>query len=191
MIARCVLAVWLVAAAASSAGDCADSVKIESTWYQVGPTWCGQKIDTSQLANSSKLAPLPDDLTYADYRIYLIPPARDAFVTMAAAARNDGIDLTVDSGFRSISYQRRIIARRLAEGVAIDEIFSSVAPPGYSEHHTGRAVDLVPSEARFAHTDAYAWLKKNAERFGFQESMPEIGDGDRPWESWHWYYSGK
>ncbi|HEX2897887.1 MAG TPA: D-alanyl-D-alanine carboxypeptidase family protein, partial [candidate division Zixibacteria bacterium] len=71
------------------------------------------------------------------------------------------------------------------------KLITFVAPPGYSEHHTGRAVDFVPSEARFAYSKIYKWLKNNAAEFGFFETFPEDTTGLVPWESWHWVYISK
>jgi D-alanyl-D-alanine carboxypeptidase len=147
-------------------------------------------VPDSAKADPAALVQLPQECTFEDYRIYAEQPACDAFVRMAEAARQDSVDLIADSGFRSPGFQRRIIKRRLEAGQPIDKILTQVAPPGYSEHHTGRAFDLVPSEARFAHGKAYRWLGANAGRFGFVESFPK-GPPDSPaWEPWHWLYVG-
>ncbi len=131
---------------------------------------------------------LPQELTFEDYRIYVADDAGRAFVQMAVSAGDDSVALIVDSGYRSVAYQRRIIARRLAGGQSIARIMAFVAPPGYSEHHTGRAFDLVPSAAAFADTDTYRWLSQNAGRFGFKETLPAAGQDSAAWESWHWTF---
>jgi len=173
------------------AEDCEETVVIDDVEYTLPDPWCGQALDSTDIAEPSQLVRLPDELTFEDYRIYVLPETRDAFVKMAEAAKKDSIDLIADSGFRSPGFQLRIIKRRLERGDSIDDIFHSVAPPGYSQHHTGLALDLCPSEARFAYSDTYRWLKENAAGFGFVESMPEDRTGGSPWESWHWYYSVK
>ena len=63
--------------------------------------------------------------------------------TMQQAAAHDGIALLLVSAFRSVDYQRDLIARKLAKGEQLDSILRVMAAPGYSEHHTGRAVDLT------------------------------------------------
>ena len=68
------------------------------------------------------------------------------------------------------------------------KVINYVAPPGYSQHHSGLAVDFVPSEAMFAKTKEYLWLKNNAGNFGFYETYPEDSTGLIPWESWHWSF---
>lgn len=167
---------------------CDETVKVKGVDYAVSDHWCGRAIDSTQIADPASLVRLPDKLTFEDYRIYVTVETKSAFIEMAAAAAKDSINLIVDSGFRSAGFQARIIARRLAEGQPFDKIINHVAPPGYSQHHTARAVDLVPSEAEFAFSTTYAWLKKNAARFGFSETYPDENDNGLWWESWHWYY---
>jgi D-alanyl-D-alanine carboxypeptidase len=167
---------------------CRDSVVIDSVAYPLTEQWCGRRLDQAELANRADLVPLPQRLTFQDYRIYVTAATHAAFVKMAAAAAKDTVDLTADSGFRSIGFQSRIIHNRLAAGDSFDHIIHMVAPPGYSQHHTGRALDLVPSEAAFAKTRAYSWLKKNADRFHFHETYPDSPDRRHPWEPWHWAY---
>lgn len=170
---------------------CTETITINEKEYQLSDRWCGKKLKQSDLADAKKLVKLPDELTFEDSRIYVLPQTRDALTKMQKAAAKDSIHLLVDSGFRSVWYQTKIVKRRLEQGEKFEKIISFVAPPGYSEHHTGRAVDLVPSEARFAHTKAYKWLKKHAADFDFYETYPEDSTGLVPWESWHWVYRPK
>lgn len=171
-----------------SSHACDDTVVIEGVAYTVSEQWCGRAIDSTQIADPSSLKRLPDELTFEDYRIYVTTETRSAFMEMATAAAKDSVSLIVDSGFRSAGFQARIIARRLAEGQPFEKIINHVAPPGYSQHHTARAVDLVPSEAEFAFSATYAWLKDNAASFGFSETYPDEDSNGLWWESWHWYY---
>ncbi|MBU0982969.1 MAG: M15 family metallopeptidase [candidate division Zixibacteria bacterium] len=187
----CSLAAVFLCAVTSGASPCDDSLLVDSVAYPIPDHWCGKKLDSSAIARPKDLVRLPQELTFEEYRIYVLPETREAFVRMAAAAKRDGIDLIVDSGFRSPSFQLRLIRNRLKAGESIDYVLKSVAPPGYSQHHSGRAVDLVPSEARFAFTTTYKWLRENASRFGFIESLPEPKDDNNMfWEAWHWYYTG-
>lgn len=110
---------------------------------------------------------------------------------MDAAAQQDGIELLLVSGYRSIERQTEIIERKLAQGQTIDEILKVSAAPGYSEHHTGRALDLntpgceALSEA-FDQTDAFRWLEENAARFQFFLSYPKDNRHNIAYEPWHW-----
>ncbi|MBS0431206.1 MAG: M15 family metallopeptidase [Proteobacteria bacterium] len=121
----------------------------------------------------------------------LIPSAARAFTTMRDAARTHGIELQVISAFRSIEYQLGIIERKLARGLSIVEILRVSAAPGYSEHHSGRAIDLTTPgyaalEEELEHSPAFAWLMRNAARFGFALSYPRDNPHGIAYEPWHW-----
>ncbi len=121
----------------------------------------------------------------------LTPLAARRWASMVAAAHADGVCLLLVSGFRSIDYQADLIRRKIEAGHAIEEILSVNAAPGFSEHHTGAAVDIAtpgsrPLTEEFEATAAFDWLCRNAERFGFSMTYPR----DNPWgfvyEPWHW-----
>ena len=123
----------------------------------------------------------------------LIPPAGAAWSAMKQAAADDGITLFLISAYRSLDYQKQLIAKKLAGGQVIDAILKVNAPPGFSEHHTGRAVDLgttdcEPRTEAFENTPAFDWLQKHAAEFRYFLSYPR----DNPWgidyEPWHWCF---
>lgn len=123
----------------------------------------------------------------------LIPAAANAWCNMKAAAHSDGISLFIISAFRSIDRQAEIVRRKLQSGSAIEEVLRVCAPPGFSEHHTGRAVDLYtpgsrPLEAQFDQTTAFAWLSARAARFGYFLSYPVGNKQGYQYEPWHWCY---
>jgi len=165
-------------------------VVIDNHNYLVPEQWQGKKIDTTQMPNPKDLVQIPDENTFEDYRIYVRRETRNAFLFMVQAAAKDSIYFIVDSGYRSIAFQRRIILRRLKKGDDFGRIVKMVAPPGYSEHHTGYALDFCPSKAKFAYTATYQWLSENAGQFGFVQSLPEEDNNTTYWESWHWVYKG-
>jgi D-alanyl-D-alanine carboxypeptidase len=124
-------------------------------------------------------------------RHWLEPYAAARWASMEAAAEGDGIRLMLVSAWRSVDYQRGLIERKLARGETIEHILAVNAAPGYSEHHGGRAVDLgvpgtPPLTEAFEHTDAFAWLTRNAERFGFALSYPRENAHGIVYEPWHW-----
>ncbi len=123
----------------------------------------------------------------------LVPQAAAAWRNMKDAASRDGVELIVISAFRSIARQVAIIQRKLAAGLDIAAILEASAPPGYSEHHTGRAVDIampggVVLETEFETSPAFAWLQKNASGFGFYLSYPENNRCGYQYEPWHWCF---
>jgi D-alanyl-D-alanine carboxypeptidase len=122
---------------------------------------------------------------------WLQPRAASAYRALCAAAARDDIELQVVSAFRSIRRQLEIIQRKLAGGQRIDEILRVSAAPGYSEHHTGRCVDLTTPgflalEEEFELSPAFVWLEQNARRFGFVLSYPRGNGYGIAYEPWHW-----
>lgn len=127
---------------------------------------------------------------FEETKIYIRKKAQIAFEKMALAASKDSIKLIVKSGFRSVGYQKKLIKKRIEKGESFEYIITYVAPPGYSEHHTGLAVDLTTPDEKYSNSKAYLWLKKNASKFGFIESYPKGNNTLKTWEPWHWYYTG-
>jgi len=126
---------------------------------------------------------------------YLAPEAAVAWRTLRNRARSDGIELYLVSSFRSLNDQSRLLRQRLDEGRELGRVIRGTALPGYSEHHTGCAVDLAtPDEPvvsqRFRDSDTYAWLQENAGDTGFIESYPASNDSGLIPEPWHWYFEG-
>lgn len=123
--------------------------------------------------------------------IRLAPRAAVAWRRMHDAAARDGIVLTSLSGFRSVARQTKIIRANLAAGRPLGKILRLIAAPGFSEHHTGRALDLgTPGceklEAAFARTAAFRWLARHAGEFGFRLSYPRNNPHGIAYEPWHW-----
>ena len=140
-------------------------------------------------ADKLELAEVGDD--GCEYR--LTPAAAAAWHRMKAAAAADGVAIRIASAFRSIERQVEILREKLAKGVSLAEILAASAPPGYSEHHTGRAIDVTtdgvtPFEIEFETTPAFAWLIANASRFGFILSFPPGNRYGYQYEPWHWFY---
>ncbi|NNC77392.1 MAG: M15 family metallopeptidase [Woeseiaceae bacterium] len=121
----------------------------------------------------------------------LTPEAAGRWRDMVEAAAADGIQLLLVSGFRSVDYQARLIRKKINAGQTVSEILSVNAAPGFSEHHTGQAVDIAtpgsrPLTEEFEGTPAFQWLTENAEKHGFSMTYQR----DNPWgfiyEPWHW-----
>ncbi|EQD43669.1 D-alanyl-D-alanine carboxypeptidase [mine drainage metagenome] len=127
--------------------------------------------------------------------IWLDAAASRAFRQLSEAAQQDGIPILVISAYRSIHHQARLIRRQLERGVALDTVLGRIAPPGYSEHHTGRALDLSttdevePLTESFEETVLFDWLTRCADRFGFRLSYPRNNPLGFIYEPWHWAYA--
>ncbi len=112
-------------------------------------------------------------------------------------AEKDGIYLVFLSGYRSIKLQKQIFysLKSMRNQIASERARVS-APPGYSEHSTGFAIDIGDAyereadfEESFENTSAFKWLKNNAAKYHFRLSF----DKDQTsvdYEPWHWRYEG-
>ena len=125
--------------------------------------------------------------------LWLHPRAARAWLHLREAAMRDGVVLEAISGYRSHDYQLGIFERKLARGLTVDEILTVNAAPGYSEHHSGLALDIgapdePPAEESFEHTAAFAWLRENAGDRGFVMSYPRDNPHGIVYEPWHWAF---
>jgi D-alanyl-D-alanine carboxypeptidase len=69
------------------------------------------------------------------------------------------------------------------------------AAPGFSEHHSGRALDISAqgepaAEISFQDCPAFEWLQRFASEFGFRMSFPQDNPHGISYEPWHWYHIG-
>ena len=125
----------------------------------------------------------------------LTPEAWAAWQSMKLRARAEGVEVFLISAFRSIDYQSQLIRKKLDAGQTIAQILCVNAAPGYSEHHTGRAIDIGTSgcpalEEEFERTVAFDWLQRYAGEFGFILSYPRDNSCGISYEPWHWCYHG-
>ena len=121
----------------------------------------------------------------------LEPDAAARWQQMIDAAAQDRVRLLIVSGFRSAEYQAGLIRRKLDAGEAIGDILKVVAAPGFSQHHTGRAVDIAtpgsrPLSEEFEDSDAFEWLTRNAANHGFSMTYPRDNPYGFIYEPWHW-----
>ena len=137
---------------------------------------------------------------YVDARI------TDSIVLMFAAALEVGIRLELRSAYRSVNRQYELFYGNVdmlvnqgntrERAVYLTEMY--FARPGYSEHHTGLAVDILSHDhqyftAAFENTQAFAWLSENAHLFGFILRYPRDGRDITgiAYEPWHFRYVGQ
>lgn len=133
-----------------------------------------------------------------DGRIKLRAKAAERFLQMQSDARRQGVILVPISGFRSINEQEYLFfsIKEQRNQVASQRAEVS-APPGYSEHHTGYAVDIGDGNApatnlstNFEQTSAFRWLEANASRYSFELSFPRDNLQGISYEPWHWRFVG-
>jgi len=134
----------------------------------------------------------------ADGSIKLRKAAAKAYQEMQSAAQQEGVSLMPLSGFRTLTDQDYLFFGKKAErGQVAAERAKVSAPPGYSEHHTGYALDIgdgaVPAtnlSPDFENTPAFKWLKANAPFHSFELSFPKNNKQGVSYEPWHWRFVG-
>lgn len=134
-----------------------------------------------------------------------------AYDDLAAAAKKAGYPLVMVSAYRSVAYQRKIfdanvdtlMARGESKEAAEKTTKLTFTEPGYSEHHTGLAIDVVDQawyqdhttdvlDHRFGDTEGGKWIQAHAREYGFIVRYPE-GKYDITqidYEPWHLRYVG-
>ena len=121
----------------------------------------------------------------------------DSLLKMREEAKQDGVYLVFLSGYRSIDLQKDIFysLKAIRNQIAAERARVS-APPGYSEHSTGFAIDIgdllkreTDFEVEFENTDAFKWLKMNAAKYHFKLSFDK-NNKHIDYEPWHWRYEG-
>lgn len=144
-------------------------------------------------APAAELSPITSDGS-----IKMRKAAAKAYQEMQAAAQQEGVSLAPLSGFRSLADQDYLFFGKKAErGQVAAERAKVSAPPGYSEHHTGYALDIgdgtVPAlnlSPDFENTPAFKWLKANAPFYSFEISFPKNNKQGVTYEPWHWRFVG-
>lgn len=131
--------------------------------------------------------------------------AAEAYRRMAAAAAEDGVELMLCSGYRSVEYQQGLYEKKiqtyLDKGMTREEAETEagtvVAVPGHSEHNTGLAADIVTPthqalDTAFETTEAFAWLREHGADYGFILRYPNNKSAITGiiYEPWHYRYVG-
>lgn len=125
---------------------------------------------------------------------------------MLTAGTEEGLSFVVASGYRSGEFQQQLLEEDIAASMergltyqqAYDKETRETMPPGYSEHETGLAVDIVALDYQILDemqemTAENVWLQENCSRFGFILRYPK-GSEDATgidYESWHFRYVGQ
>lgn len=127
----------------------------------------------------------------------LAPEAAVAWKAMISAARKERVVIVPISAFRNLETQTWLFRDRARRRGSEAAAARSVAPPGYSEHHTGYAIDVGDGRSpgadisqSFANTAAFRWMNKHAKEYGFELSFPPKNKQNVIYEPWHWRYVG-
>ena len=116
---------------------------------------------------------VPDGTTVFDDEIPAVanldPALLGALREAATDAADDGVDILVESGWRSAAYQEQLLREAVSKYGSEDEAARWVATPRTSAHVSGDAVDVADS-------DAAAWLSEHGARAGLCQIY-----GNEPW----------
>ena len=154
--------------------------------------------------NKSLLGHLPypealkNELILFSPGIYVHKEIYENFKEMQFMAAQRGVSLQLLSGYRSIDLQRDIFYenKSIRNQTAVERSKVS-APPGYSEHSTGYAIDVGDGnypdthfEVEFEQTPAFKWMKRFASKYHFVLSFPPNNKQGVSYEPWHWRFEG-
>lgn len=121
----------------------------------------------------------------------------DDLAALRQAAADNDTPIVLVSGYRSYERQANLFAEAVADQGA-EEARLTTARPGHSEHQLGTTIDVLDTtssqlEPAFADTPAGRWLARNAHRYGFVFSYPNV-PVERScygFEPWHLRYVGR
>jgi LAS superfamily LD-carboxypeptidase LdcB len=124
------------------------------------------------------------------------PETVQAYNRMAKDALMQNVHLKIIWAYRSAAIQTEQF--QLAQKKhGMRSAIRWLAPPGYSEHHTGWALDIgdekdekADDNPLFERTAAFRWLKANAKKYGFEMSFPPKNWQGVGYEPWHWRFVG-
>ena len=125
----------------------------------------------------------------------LTPEASESWKALKSKALADGMTLFTYSAYRSFEFQFQLVRDRIRIGETVEKALCRLTPPGFSEHHSGRAVDIAcPSFPHliqeFDRSVEFRWLQDNASEFGFFMSYPKGNTFGIMYEPWHWCFLG-
>jgi len=123
--------------------------------------------------------------------LLLAPDVAENWQVLCSEGARAGVRLILISGFRSVERQTEIVKKKLEAGQTLEAILRLNAYPGFSEHHSGRAVDVGSPDCThlteaFENTREFAWLNTYGARFGFFLSYPRNHPSGIQYEPWHW-----
>lgn len=169
-----------------------------------------EEVDYLVLVNSKH--PLPEDweekldlvctVNSVGDRVWVERTAYKAYLELRAdLLANEGIDVDLDSAYRSVQYQQEIL-EKFTEKYGAAYAARTVAKPGYSEHHTGLALDLYfrldgvevyENEDLVLYPEVWKRIHARLADHGFILRYPGNKDGtvDYTYEPWHIRYVGK
>jgi len=121
--------------------------------------------------------------------------AYNAFLNMKNDIEKEGRNIRIISAYRSYEYQENLYNNYLKKDKQ-EVVDSYSARAGYSEHHTGLAIDIDNTKLdfnKFYLTEEFIWMQNNAHKYGFILRYPQNKEHitGYSYEPWHYRYVGK
>lgn len=129
-----------------------------------------------------------------------------AMKDFVAAARAEGLNVYLSSGYRDYNTQSYLYNRKIGQGYSAEDAARIVAPPGTSEHQTGLACDITDryyelKDSSLENTALYQWMSQHCHEYGFIVRYPKDKSGMTTadaaesvtgiiYEPWHFRYVG-
>lgn len=137
---------------------------------------------------------IPKDLINVD-GITINKEVYEAFLKMKDDMRKEDLNIRIISAYRSYQYQEKLYNNYLkSESQKVVDTYSARA--GYSEHHTGLAIDVDNEKLdynKFYLTKEFNWMTENAYKYGFILRYPKDKETitGYAYEPWHYRYVGE
>lgn len=152
--------------------------------------------------NIADYAPETEKLEGQEFDKRIIQPMKD----FVAAARAEGLNVYLSSGYRDYNTQSYLYNRKIGQGYSAEDAARIVAPPGTSEHQTGLACDITDryyelKDSSLENTATYIWMSEHCHEYGFIVRYPKDKSGLTTadaadsvtgiiYEPWHFRYVG-
>ena len=133
-------------------------------------------------------------LEFAKDNMYLEKECMNSFIKMARDASSINLNIRAISTYRSYEYQENLY-NNYAKVDGVNKADTYSARPGFSEHHTGLAIDIdniKSSYLNFENTEEFIWMQENAHKYGFILRYPKDKEDitGYMYEAWHYRYVG-
>ena len=144
--------------------------------------------------NSDNMVKVSNNYSYGEDQM-LTEDTFNAFLDMWNAAKEENLNLIINSSYRSYEEQEEVY-EYYKSTLGEDKANKRAAKPGFSEHQTGMSIDIQTYGSRaatFEDFDEFKWLSENAYKYGFILRYPKDKEylTGYEYESWHYRYVGK
>ena len=121
--------------------------------------------------------------------------AYNAYLEMKEDIQKENLNIRIISAYRSYNYQEKLYNNYLSHDTK-EKVDTYSARPGYSEHHTGLAIDIdntILDFNKFYLTKEFIWMQENSYKYGFILRYPKDKENitGYSYEPWHYRYVGK